>query len=461
MFLAFFLCYDNAVIATGGGNLRDKRVFVVVTLILGLLGVSWYLGMQLHQAQTTRAVTFAEYYRIMLKSLHSGTASLQEYLESRSDAALRQANVEIANVSNVARPLVSLVPKGMNGPWSRFMLNDWGMITKSIDKLNERVRYFTVAGLSEADLTYLEALIGELKEIVRAMDAPIVADGAAPGVRLRMDEVDKMSRMVQEAVALAESYLLNGVPPHVALEAKISWEEAATIARTQLGLGEEEWQLVDNRSATIALRAGHDYYNLRFKPTSQYEGDKKELLVGVHRQEGKLVLVEWKQPVARNAEPVSAEELEAWALEATGSLPGNRQVFEIYQPKDEHPWAVVVRTENDIPVLTDYAIVSFNAATGELLKWENHSWGTKLSNWQATIPVIDILPRLAKQINIQEMKGFSEHGLAVVRSTITDQPTLCYWITYSDGDKVAGEAKVGHYFVNVRNGRLERSDSGW
>ena len=88
-----------------------------------------------------------------------------------------------ANVSNVARPLVSLVPKGMNGPWSRFMLNDWGMITKSIDKLNERVRYFTVAGLSEADLTYLEALIGELKEIVRAMDAPIVADGAAPGVR--------------------------------------------------------------------------------------------------------------------------------------------------------------------------------------------------------------------------------------------------------------------------------------
>ncbi|HHW99643.1 MAG TPA: hypothetical protein GX738_08480, partial [Firmicutes bacterium] len=69
--------------------------------------------------------------------------------------------------------------------------------------------------------------------------------------------------------------------------------------------------------------------------------------------------------------------------------------------------------------------------------------------------------RLAKQINIQEMKGFSEHGLAVVRSTITDQPTLCYWITYSDGDKVAGEAKVGHYFVNVRNGRLERSDSGW
>ncbi|NLW17284.1 MAG: hypothetical protein GX033_06545, partial [Firmicutes bacterium] len=406
--------------------MRDKRVFVVVSLIIGLIGISWYLGLQLNQAQTTRGVTFAEYYRIMLNSLRAGTASLQEYLETRSDAALRQANVEIATVSNVARPLVRLVPKGMDGPWSRFMRNDWGMITKSIDKLNERVRYFTVAGLSEDDLVYVETLIGELKEIIKAMDAPIVADGDAPGVRLRMDEVEKMSKMVQKTVALAESYLLNGVPPHVAEEAKLSWEDAVTIARSELSLDESEWQLVDKESATIALRVGHDFYNLRFKPTSQVAGNKKELLVGVHRQEGRLVLVEWKQPVAKNAEAVSPEELEAWALEATASLPGDKLVFEIYQAEGEHPWAVVVRTVNDIPVLTDYAIVSFEATTGELLKWENHNWGTQLGSWQATIPVIDVLPRLAKQINVTEMNGFSDHGLAVVRSTITDQPTLCY-----------------------------------
>ncbi len=460
MFPPSYLCYDNVVTATGGGNLRKKQVFVVVTLVLGLLGISWYLGMQLNQAQVTRAVTFAGYYRIMLNSLRAGAASLEEYLETRDDAALRQANVEIATVSNVARPLANLVPKGMDGPWSRFMRNDWGMITKSIDKLNERVRYFTVAGLSEADLAYVETLISELKEIIQAMDAPIVADGAAPGVRLRMDEVEKMSKMVQETVALAESYLLNGVPPQVAQEAKISWEEAAAIARQQLGLG-DEWQLVEQQSATIALRVGHDFYDLRFKPTSKYAGDKQELLVGVHRQEGRIVLVEWKQPVARKTAPVSEEELEAWALEATASLSGEKRVFEIYQPEDEHPWAVVVRTVNDVPVLTDYVIVSFNAATGELLKWENHSWGTQISNWQASIPVIDVLPRLAKQINVTDTQGFSEYGLVVVRSTITDQPTLCYWITYSDGIEVAGKVKVGHYFVNVKNGRLERSGSGW
>ncbi len=441
--------------------MRDKRVVIVVTLVLGLLGVSWYLGMQLNQAQMTRAVSFAEYYRVMLNSLRSGTASLQEYVENRNEASLRQANVEIATVSNVARPLASLVPRGMNGPWSRFMRNDWPMITKSIDKLNERVRYFTVAGLSDDDLAYLEMLIDELKLVIEAMDAPIVADGSAPGVRLRMDEVEKMSKMVQETVALSASYLLNGVPPEVAEIAKISWDDAAVIARNELGLSEDEWQLQDDQAATIELRVGRDFYNLRFKPTSQYKGDKKELLVGVHRQQGKVVLTEWKQPVAKNVEPVSAEQLEAWALEATESLPGTKQVFEIYQPKGEHPWAVVVRTMNDIPVLTDYVIVSFNEATGEQLKWENHSWETQLSSWQASIPVIDTLPRLAKQINVKDMDGFEQHGLAVVRSTVTDRPTLCYWITYSDNQTASGEPKVGYYYVNVKNGRLERSGSGW
>lgn len=441
--------------------MRDKRVVVVVTLVLGLLGVSWYLGMQLNQAQMTRAVSFAEYYRVMLNSLRSGTASLREYVENRNEVSLRQANVEIATVSNVAHPLVSLVPRGMDGPWSRFMRNDWAMITKSIDKLNERVRYFTVAGLSEADLGYVETLIGELESVIEAMDAPIVADGAAPGVRLRMDEVENMSKLVQKTTALSSSYLLNGVPPHEADIAKISWEDAAIIARSELGLSETEWQLQDKQTATIELRVGRDFYSLHFKPTSQYQGDKKELIVGVHRQEGRVVLIDWKQSVARNAEPVSAEQLEAWALEATASLSDDRIVYEIYQPEGEHPWAVVVRTENDIPVLTDYAVVSFNAATGEHLKWENHSWGTKLNSWQATIPVIDTLPRLAKQINVSDMEGFEQRGLVVARSTITDQPTLCYWITYSDGQQVSGETKVGHYFVNVKNGRLERSGSGW
>lgn len=441
--------------------MRDKRVVVVVTLVLGLLGVSWYLGMQLNQAQMTRAVSFAEYYRVMLNSLRAGTASLQEYVENRNEASLRQANVEIATVANVARPLVSLVPRGMDGPWSRFMRNDWAMITKSIDKLNERVRYFTVAGLSEADLTYLEMLIAELKHVTEAMDAPIVADGAAPGVRLRMDEVENMSKLVQETVALSSSYLLNGVPPQEAEVANVSWNDAAAIARAELGLSDSDWQLQDKQAATIELRVGRDFYNLQFKPTAQYQGDKKELLVGVHRQTGKVVLIDRKQPVARNTEAVSAEQLEAWALEATAALPGDKIVYEQYQPEGEHPWAVVVRTENNIPVLTDYVIVSFNGANGEQLKWENHSWGTKLNSWQATIPVIDTLPRLAKQINVQDMDGFEDRGLVVVRSTVTDQPTLCYWITYSDEKTSGGEAKVGHYFVNVKHGRLERSGSGW
>ncbi len=151
--------------------MRDKRVVVVVTLVVGLLGISWYLGMQLNQAQMTRAVSFAEYYSVMLNSLRSGTASLQMYLETANEASLWQANAEIATVANVARPLASLVPKGMNGPWSRFMRNDWAMITKSIDKVNDRLRYFRARGLSEADLSYLEALIDQLEDVIGCTDS--------------------------------------------------------------------------------------------------------------------------------------------------------------------------------------------------------------------------------------------------------------------------------------------------
>ncbi len=441
--------------------MRDKRVVVVVTLVVGLLGISWYLGMQLNQAQMTRAVSFAEYYSVMLNSLRSGTASLQMYLETANEASLWQANAEIATVANVARPLASLVPKGMNGPWSRFMRNDWDMITKSIDKVNDRLRYFRARGLSEADLSYLEALIDQLEDVIAAMDAPIVADGAAPGVRLRMDEVEKMSKMVQGVVGVAESYLLNGLLPEEVQAAQLSWEDAALVARANLSLNEEEWQLEDKQSATIEMRVGRDFYNLHFKPTSQYEGDKKGLLVGVHRQKGTVVLTEWKKPVTKNAEAVGVEQLELWALEATESLPGTKSVFEVYQPKGEHPWAVVVRTENDIPVLTDYVVVSFDQTTGEQLKWENHSWGTKLNNWQAWVQAETTLSSLARQINVKDLAGFASKGLVVVRSQATDQPTLCYWVTYSDPQDTQGQPKVGHYFVNAKNGLLERTGSGW
>lgn len=441
--------------------MQNKRVVIVVTLILGLLGVSWYLGMQLNQAQMTRAVSFAEYYKIMHKSLRSGRAALSDYLTNESETALLRANLELANVANVARPLVSLVPRGMNGPWSRFMRNDWAMITKSIDKLNERAQYFRPSALAADDLEYIGSLIAELQGVIIAMDAPIVADGAAPGVRLRMDEVEKMSKMVQNVVKVSESYLLNGLSLDEAQVALVSWDDAANIARTELELDANEWKLAKEQTSTIEIRTGRDFYNLRFKPTSKYKGEMKGLTVGVHRQNGKVVLTEWDKPIAKNSDAVKLEELEAWALKATETLPGTKTVYETYLPEDEHPWVVVVRTDKDQLVFTDYAIVGFDQATGEQLKWENHRWDNKSIDWRAELPTVDMLVQLAKKRNIKDINGFEYKGLVVVRSQVTDQPTLCYWLTYQDEEVDEEEVKVGHYFVNARNDHLERSGSGW
>ncbi|NLY53075.1 MAG: hypothetical protein GX060_00345 [Firmicutes bacterium] len=442
--------------------MRDKRLIVVVTLVLGLLGISWYLGMQLNQASMTRAVAFTEYYRIMLNNLRSGTRALKDYLANPSEVLLWQGNSEIAAAANVARPLVSLVPKGMNGPWSRFMRKDWDMITKSLDKVNERARYYHPDRLPAADIKYLKALIVELESIIDAMDAPIVSNGSAPGVRLRMDEVESMGKKVDVAVAMAESYLLNGLLPAEARHAFVSETAAEILARNAFELDLDEWQLKEVRPAIIEIRQGRDFHILYFTPTRQYQGDKTGLLVGVHRQTGEIVLTEWEKPVAKTAEPVTASQLEAWALAATESLEGEKMVYEIYQPEKKHPWAVVVRLQNDIPVLTDYVIVGFDQATGELLKWENHNWGTKLSNWQPRMQSEDVVARLALKINVSDLSGFEHKGLVVARSQITDQPTLCYWLTYTDPELMGQvEPKVGHYFVNANNGRLERSGSGW
>ena len=299
--------------------MKNKKAVVVVTVLLGLLGISWYLGMQLHQGQITRGGAFADYYSVMLHNLRTGTASLRNYLQGQDVKQLQQANLQLQTVADVARPMVNLVPKGMDGPWSRFMKKDWSIVTKSIDKITMRADYFKPALPTETDLKYLATLVEELEDVIAAMDAQVVATGAAPGVRLRMDEVEKMSKMVQKVVDISSSYLLNGTLPGEAEQAQVSWSAAEAIAREELGLEEAQWRLTGEESSVLELRSGKDYHLLQFAPTAKYRGAMKGLMAGVHRQTGELVMVEWQKPV--RSTDVAPEELEQWALAAVEDLP--------------------------------------------------------------------------------------------------------------------------------------------
>ena len=56
----------------------------------------------------------------------------------------------------------------------------------------------------------------------------------------------------------------------------------------------------------------------------------------------------------------------------------------------------MVRTVDDIPVLTDYMTLTFDAGSGDLVGWEKYSWGTEIGNYEPGVTADEVLEKFAQ-----------------------------------------------------------------
>lgn len=440
--------------------MKKQGVVVAVAIVIALVGMAWYLGWQVHQAQLARVASFASYYQVLNGYLQSTNHELQQFIATDSEVALADCVSDMQTVERMAFPLSGLAPKTMSSFWTDFLDHNWNAVTKSFTRLATQNAYFGSGRLPDSDQDYLNGAAERLQAIAELMDAPTVSEGVAPGVRIRLDQLVKMNDLADELVALADCYVANGLLPTQLPPPRVSWQEAENTARQALSLPTSEWRLIGSEQSVQELRQAHDYYLLHFEPTTDYQGEMRTVEVGIDRQNGQLVGFDWGLP-NRDGEPTAPtdEELQQWALTATDSLPGPKAVLDMVTANESEPTAVVVPLQSGIPVLCDYVLLGFDSTTGTPSKWENYSWGTVSAERQPRLTEATASNRLIALLDL-DPAALASQGLAVVRSPYTGQPTLVYWFSYQ-GQDAQGQPRGNEFFVNARNGKLERTGSGW
>lgn len=439
--------------------MKRQGVVIAVSIVLTMVTMSWYLGWQLHEAQLARVGSFASYYQVLSGYLQTTNNELKTFAETDSATALADCVSDMQTVERMAVPLLGLAPKAMSSFWTDFLNHNWNVVTKSLNKLSTLNTYFGSGQLPSNDQAYLQEASAKFQALAALMKAPTVTQGDVPGVRIRLDQLVQMNKLSDNLVTIADSYVANGMLPDKLPQPRISWQEAENAARQAMNLTTVEWKLIGPEKNITELRLGRDYYYLHFEPTSDYKGEMKGAVAGVDRQSGQPVLMEWTVPGIEGQKSTKASQLEQWALQATESLPGPKMVLEVATENEVQPTAVIVPVQAGAPVLVDYVLLGFNPETGDVTKWENYSWGNKPTNSAPIVSPSMARARLITQQNLDSAR-IEDKGLAIVRSMYTDQPTLVYWFVYADQDE-ENQLQTLEYFVNAKNGKLERTGSGW
>lgn len=439
--------------------MKRQGVVIAVSIVLAMMTMSWYLGWQLHEAQLARVGSFASYYQVLSGYLQTTNSELKTFAETDSATALADCVSDMQTVERMAFPLLGLAPKAMSSFWTDFLKHNWNVVTKSLNKLATLNTYFGSIQLPSNDQAYLQAASAKFQALAALMKAPTVTQGDVPGVRIRLDQLVQMNNLADDLVTIADSYVANGMLPDKLPQPRISWQEAENAARKAMNLTIAEWKLIGPEKNITELRLGRDYYYLHFEPTSDYKGEMKGAVTGVDRQSGQLVRMEWTVPGIEGQKSTSASQLEQWALQATERLLGPKMVLKVATENEAQPTAVVVPVQAGVPVLVDYVLLGFNRETGGVIKWENYSWGSKPTDSAPIVSPSMARVRLITQQNLDSAR-IEDKGLAIVRSEYTDQPTLVYWFVYADQDE-KNHLQTLEYFVNAKNGKLERTGSGW
>lgn len=440
--------------------MKRQGVVIGVAIMLTLVAMAWYLGWQLHEAQLARVASFASYYQVLNGYLQTTSKGLQSYSESSSPDVLHEAVSDMQTVERMAFPLLGLAPKAMSSLWSEFLDHDWNTVTKSLGLLATQSEYFSSSGLPEDDRLFLLEISGKLRQLAGLMDAPAVSEGVAPGVRIRLDQLMEMDRLAGELTTVADCYVKSGTLQSRLPPPKVTWQQAEQVARESMQLTDAEWKLIGSEKHVTELRLGRDYYYLHFEPTTDYSGAMKGAVAGVDRQTAELVRMEWTvQTPDESPQAFSSADLEQLALAATAHLPGERRVLTVYSENTAHPTAIVVPVVKGIPMLIDYVQLAFDPENGSLNRWENYSWGSEVKSIIPRVSASSAQDRLIAQVDL-DLVQIKDNGLTAILSPYTHQATLVYWFTsISEDDQ--GRQLENQYFVNARNGKLERTGFGW